>query len=67
MFGDYISISVRPGANAYPVIPIATAPSGTTFNMGMFIPTGGLPSPAAPHPRPALPPRRRRVTGRWAR
>ncbi|MFL6141260.1 MAG: sialidase family protein [Labedaea sp.] len=42
MFGDYISTSVRPGGNAFPVIPIASAPTGTTFNMGMFVPTGGL-------------------------
>jgi hypothetical protein len=43
MFGDYISTSVRPGGNAFPVIPIASAPSGTTFNMGHFVPTGGMP------------------------
>jgi hypothetical protein len=43
MFGDYISTSVRPGGNAFPIIPIATAPTGSTFNMGMFAPTGGLP------------------------
>ncbi|MFG1645628.1 sialidase family protein [Amycolatopsis sp. NPDC049252] len=42
MFGDYISTSVRPGGNAYPVVPIASAPSGSTFTMGMFAPTGGL-------------------------
>lgn len=42
MFGDYISTSVRPGGNAYPVIPIAFAPSGTTFDVGMYVPTGGL-------------------------
>src|SRR5256886_1704877 len=43
MFGDYLSTSVRPGRNAFPIIPIASAPSGTTFNMGMFAPTNGLP------------------------
>ncbi|OXM68563.1 hypothetical protein CF165_13550 [Amycolatopsis vastitatis] len=43
MFGDYISTSVRPGGNAFPVIPIATAPSGSTFNQAMFTPAGGLP------------------------
>jgi hypothetical protein len=43
MFGDYISTSVRPGGNAFPVIPIASAPTGSTFNLGMFVPTGGLP------------------------
>jgi hypothetical protein len=42
MFGDYISTSVRAGGNAFPVVPIATAPSGSTFSMGMFAPTGGL-------------------------
>jgi len=43
MFGDYISTSVRPGANAFPIIPIASAPTGSTFNLGMFVPTNGLP------------------------
>jgi hypothetical protein len=42
MFGDYISTSVRSGGNAFPVIPIASAPSGSTFAMGMFAPSGGL-------------------------
>ncbi|WP_426507454.1 sialidase family protein [Dactylosporangium sp. McL0621] len=42
MFGDYISTSVRPGGNAYPVIPIGTAPTGSTFHLGMSVPTGGL-------------------------
>jgi hypothetical protein len=42
MFGDYISTSVRNGANAYPIIPVATAPSGSTFNLAMYVPTGGL-------------------------
>ncbi|GLZ32224.1 hypothetical protein Lesp02_44120 [Lentzea sp. NBRC 105346] len=42
MFGDYISTSIRNGGNAFPVVPIATAPTGTTFNLGMFAPTGGL-------------------------
>ncbi|MEV6827396.1 sialidase family protein [Amycolatopsis sp. NPDC051102] len=43
MFGDYISTSVRAGGNAFPIIPIASAPSGSTFTMGMFAPAGGLP------------------------
>jgi hypothetical protein len=43
MFGDYISTSIRAGGNAFPIIPIAAAPSGSTFAMGMFAPTGGLP------------------------
>jgi hypothetical protein len=42
MFGDYISTSVLPGGRAYPVIPVATAPTGTTFNLSMNVPTGGL-------------------------
>jgi hypothetical protein len=42
MFGDYISTSVRPGANAFPVIPIAFAPSGGLFNCNMWVPTGGM-------------------------
>ena len=44
MVGDYISTSVRNGANAFPVIAVApTAPSGGTFNEAMYVPTGGLP------------------------
>ncbi|HEY4460022.1 MAG TPA: putative Ig domain-containing protein, partial [Pseudonocardiaceae bacterium] len=43
MFGDYISTSVLAGGNAITVIPIAHAPSGSTFNMGMYAPVGGLP------------------------
>jgi hypothetical protein len=42
MVGDYLSTSVRPGANAYPVIAVASAPSGSTFNEAMYVPTGGL-------------------------
>ncbi|MEU7873049.1 sialidase family protein [Dactylosporangium sp. NPDC049140] len=58
MFGDYISTSVRPGGNAYPVLPIATAPTGSTLHLGMFVPTGGLPvtggtNTAAPAAAPA--------------
>jgi hypothetical protein len=64
MFGDYISTSVRRGGNAFPVIAVATAPSGSTFNLGMFVPTGGLPisggartatEPANPAPLGAVP------------
>lgn len=43
MFGDYISTSIPAGANAFPVIPVASAPSGGLFNVPMFVPTGGLP------------------------
>jgi len=31
MFGDYISTSVLAGGNAYAVIPVASAPTGSTF------------------------------------
>ena len=43
MFGDYISTSVLPNGNAYPVFPTANAPNGSTFDAGMSIPNGGLP------------------------
>ncbi len=43
MFGDYISTSVLAGGNAYPILPIANAPSGSTFDLAMYAPTGGLP------------------------
>jgi hypothetical protein len=42
MFGDYISTSVRPGANSYPVLPVANAPAGGVFDLAMYMPTGGL-------------------------
>jgi hypothetical protein len=42
MFGDYISTSVFSGGNAYPVIAIANAPTGSTFDLAMYVPTGGL-------------------------
>jgi hypothetical protein len=42
MFGDYISTSVRTGGNAYPIIAVANAPTGTTFDLAMYAPTGGL-------------------------
>ncbi|WP_269857087.1 putative Ig domain-containing protein [Streptomyces sp. RPT161] len=43
MFGDYISTSVLSGGNAVTVIPVAHAPSGSTFDVAMYAPTGGLP------------------------
>jgi hypothetical protein len=43
MFGDYIAAAIPPGGNAYPVIPVAKAPTGTTFHMAMYAPAGGLP------------------------
>jgi len=42
MFGDYISTSVRSGGNAFPIIAVASAPTGSTFNLAMFVPTNGL-------------------------
>jgi hypothetical protein len=42
MFGDYISTSVVSGGNAYPILALASAPTGSTFNQAMFAPTGGL-------------------------
>jgi hypothetical protein len=43
MFGDYISTSVRAGGNAYPVIPVGNAPTGSAFDLAMYAPTAGLP------------------------
>jgi hypothetical protein len=43
MFGDYISTSVPAGGNAYPVIPVGNAPTGSTFDLTMSVPAGGLP------------------------
>jgi len=43
MFGDYIATTVLAGGNAVTVIPVAAAPSGSTFAMAMYTPTGGLP------------------------
>ena len=34
--------SVLAGGNAYPVIPVASAPTGTTLHLPMIVPTGGL-------------------------
>jgi hypothetical protein len=60
MFGDYISTSIRPGGNAYPVIAVANAPSGGTFDLAMYAPTGGLPvsggARQATEPAPVGPP-----------
>ncbi|AEW99797.1 putative Ig domain-containing protein [Streptantibioticus cattleyicolor] len=43
MFGDYISTSVLAGGNAVTVVPVAAAPSGSTFDVAMYAPPGGLP------------------------
>ena len=42
MVGDYISTSIV-GGRAWPVIAVANAPSGGTFDEAMYEPTGGLP------------------------
>jgi len=42
MFGDYIATTVLAGGKAITVDPVAAAPSGSTFTVGMFTPTGGL-------------------------
>ena len=42
MFGDYISTSIPAGGNAYPILPIANAPTGSTFDLAMYVPSGGL-------------------------
>jgi hypothetical protein len=42
MFGDYISTSILAGGRAYPVVPVANAPTGSTFDLAMYAPTGGL-------------------------
>jgi hypothetical protein len=42
MFGDYISTSLPAGGNAYPILPIANAPTGSTFDLAMYAPNGGL-------------------------
>ena len=56
MFGDYISTSVRPGGNAFPVFPIAHAPTGGTFDVSMNVPTGGLPVTGGTHKAGQAPP-----------
>jgi hypothetical protein len=43
MFGDYISTSVLPGGQAFPVVAVANAPTGGVFDQAMYVPTGGLP------------------------
>jgi hypothetical protein len=42
MFGDYISTSLLNGGRAWPVLPVATAPTGSTFHVPMVVPTGGM-------------------------
>jgi hypothetical protein len=43
MVGDRISTSIPFGGNAYPVVPVASAPVGSSFRVSMQVPTGGLP------------------------
>jgi hypothetical protein len=42
MVGDYISTSVRNGGNAFPVLAVAAAPTGSTFHEDLYVLTGGL-------------------------
>ena len=42
MFGDYIATTIPAGGKAISVFPVAAAPTGSTFAMAMFAPTGGL-------------------------
>jgi hypothetical protein len=42
MFGDYIATAIVADGNAYPVIPVSRAPSGSTFQQAMDVPAGGL-------------------------
>jgi hypothetical protein len=66
MFGDYISTSILTGRDvAVPILPVAAAPSGSTFDMGMFAPNGGLPITGGPVGNAAPP--QAVVTGRPAR
>ncbi|MCW2916948.1 MAG: hypothetical protein JWN52_5016 [Actinomycetia bacterium] len=71
MVGDYISTSIS-GGKAWPVIAVANAPTGSTFDEAMYVPTGGLaitggaaaaaatPLVTSGHqPTPTVPPRRR--------
>jgi hypothetical protein len=42
MFGDYIATTIVAGGNAYPVLPVAHARTGSTFHQAMYVPAGGL-------------------------
>lgn len=46
--GDYIANSILPLGNAYPVIPVASAPLAT-YRVPMMAPTGGLPVTGGPN------------------
>jgi hypothetical protein len=41
MVGDYISTSIS-GGRAWPTFVVANAPTGSTFDEAMYVPTGGL-------------------------
>ncbi|MCW2884506.1 MAG: hypothetical protein QOE54_4631 [Streptosporangiaceae bacterium] len=41
MVGDYISTSIS-GGKAWPVLAVANAPTGSTFDEATYVPTGGL-------------------------
>lgn len=54
MVGDYISTSTS-GGRAWPVFAVANAPSGGTFDEGMYVSTGGLPITGGTHGSAATP------------
>jgi hypothetical protein len=41
--GDYFATEVAWGGNAFPILSIASEPSGGTFDQAMYVPSGGLP------------------------
>jgi hypothetical protein len=51
MFGDYVSTSLS-GGRAFPLVPVARAPTGGLFHQAMYAPTGGLALSAATSPAP---------------
>jgi hypothetical protein len=71
MFGDYIATTIVAGGNAYPVLPVAHALTGSAFHQAMYVPAGGLAitggshAAAASHSHPGTQPApRRTVTAR---
>ncbi|GAA3694888.1 sialidase family protein [Nonomuraea antimicrobica] len=52
--GDYLSTSVVPGGNAFPVFAVAAAPSGGSLNVRTHTVTGGLPITGGDPPTVAI-------------
>ena len=50
--GNDSATAIPAGGNAYPVIPVATAPTGTSFHQAMYTPAGGLPVTGGYTPAP---------------